>query len=45
MTQAFIEQTAYDYDMPVHEVNRIAELFPEKFYEKLEEYINNRAKQ
>jgi hypothetical protein len=44
MTQGFIEQTAHDYDMPVHEVERIAKLFPNEFYEKLEEYISDRAK-
>lgn len=44
MTQKFIEQTARDYDMPIHEVERIAKLFPNKFYEKLEEYISDRAK-
>ena len=44
MTQGFIEQTAHDYDMPVHEVERIAKLYPEQkeFYEKLEEYIRSR---
>ena len=42
MTPGFIEQTAHDYDMPVHEVQRIAKLFPDEFYEKLEEYIYNR---
>lgn len=45
MTKGFIEQTAHDYDMPVVEVERIAKLFPSQFYEKLEEYIANRAKQ
>lgn len=44
MTQGFIEQTAHDYDMPVHEVERIANQFPNQFYEKLEEYILNREK-
>lgn len=43
MTQAFIEQTAHDYDMPVHEVERIAKFFPNEFYEKLEEYVKIRA--
>ena len=43
-TQQFIEQTAHDYDMPVEEVERIANVFPDKFYEKLEEYISDRAK-
>jgi hypothetical protein len=44
MTQGFIEQTAHDYDMLVHEVERIAKLFPNEFYVKLEEYISDRAK-
>ena len=44
MNKAFIEQTAKDYDMPVHEVERIARLFPDFFYEKLEEYIAARAR-
>ncbi len=44
MSEGFIIQTAYDYDMPLHEVKRIARLFPNEFYEKLEEYISNRAK-
>jgi hypothetical protein len=44
MTQVFIEQTAKDYDMPVHEVERIAKLLPNEFYDKLEEYISDRAK-
>ena len=44
MTQGFINQTAEDYDMPVHEVERIARLFPKQFYEKLEEYITERSK-
>ena len=38
-----IRQTAHDYDIPEHEVKRIADLFPDQFYEKLEEYINDRA--
>lgn len=45
MTQGFIKQTAKDYDMPVHEVERISELYPDNFYEKLEEFISDRAKQ
>jgi hypothetical protein len=43
-TQEFIEQTAHDYDMPIHEVERIAKLFPNDFWEKLEEHISDRAK-
>jgi len=42
ISQGLIEQTAHDYDMPVHEVERIARLFPNEFYEKLEEYINSK---
>jgi hypothetical protein len=44
MTQEFIKQTAHDYDMPIHEVERIVNLFPNEFYAKLEEYISDRAK-
>ena len=44
MTQVFIKQTAKDYDMPVHEVEKIDKLFPNEFYAKLEEYISDRAK-
>jgi len=43
MDTDFIRQTAHDYDIPEHEVKRIADLFPDQFYEKLEEYINDRA--
>lgn len=42
MNKGFIEQTAHDYDMSVNEVERILKLFPNEFYEKLEEYISNR---
>lgn len=45
MSDSFLEQTARDYDMPVHEVKRIHKLFPEDFYSKLEEYIGTRSKQ
>ena len=44
MTQGFIKQTAKDYDMSVDEVERIARLFPDSFYEKLEEFIQARAR-
>jgi hypothetical protein len=44
MTEGFIHQTARDYDMPVHEVERIARLFPDQFYEKLEEFIADRSR-
>ena len=40
---SYLAQTADDYDMPYHEVERIHTLFPDEFYEKLEEYIKNRA--
>lgn len=43
MSQGFIEQTAIDYDMEISAVQRIAELYPEQFYEKLEEYIQDRT--
>lgn len=44
MSDGFIEQTAHDYDIPIHEVERIAKLYPNDFYTKLEEYISERAK-
>lgn len=44
MSQEFIEQTAEDYDISVHEVEKIIKMFPYDFYSKLEEYIINRAK-
>ena len=42
----FIKQTAYDYDMNYSAVDRIYNLYQKsgKFYEKLEEYIKDRAK-
>jgi len=43
MLNVFIEQTARDYDIPIHEVERIARLFPNDFYSKLEGYISDRA--
>lgn len=45
MNTGFIQQTAHDYDMDVHEVERIYKLFPKNFYEKLEEFISERSKQ
>jgi hypothetical protein len=41
----FIEQTAKDYDMPYSEVEFIYQKWRDKglFYQKLEEYINERA--
>ena len=44
MTQQFIEQTAEDYNIPVHEVEKIIKMYPYDFYSKLEEYLINRAK-
>lgn len=43
MEKGFIEQTARDYDMDYEEVKRISEQYPDSFYEKLEEYIKDRA--
>lgn len=42
MSESFIIQTAKDYDMPVHEVERILRLYPNEFYEKLEEWLQHR---
>lgn len=44
MTQGFIEQTAKDYDMEIYDVERIAKFYPDEFYDKLEEFISDRAK-
>jgi hypothetical protein len=38
------QNAARDYDMPVFEVARIRKLYPDRFYEKLEEFIFLRAK-
>jgi len=45
MKNGFIQQTADDYDMPYSEVERIYNKWNDKglFYEKLEEYIKERA--
>jgi hypothetical protein len=43
MTEGFLNQTAQDYDIPLHEVEKIAKYFPDEFYQKLEEYIKGRA--
>ena len=45
MKNGFIEQTANDYDMPYNEVERIYNKWRHigLFYEKLEEYIKERA--
>lgn len=40
----FIIQTANDYDMPVHEVERIIKLYPKNYYEELENFIKQRSK-
>ena len=39
----FIEATARDYDMEYCEVERIKSVYPNEFYEKLEEYIAERS--
>ena len=44
-TDSFILNTARDYDMSVEEVERIMKLYPDNYYEKLEEYIKDRANQ
>ena len=41
--QGFIEQTANDYAMPIHEVEKIYKLYPNQCYEKLEEFISERT--
>jgi hypothetical protein len=45
MKNRFIEQTANDYDMPYSEVEWIYKKWNDKglFYQKLEEYIKERA--
>ena len=42
--EAFLKQTAYDYDMDVSQVRYIYERYFEKelFYDKLEEFIKDR---
>ncbi len=39
---SFIAQTAIDYDMSYEDVERIHKLHSNNFYEKLEEFINQR---
>ena len=39
----FIIQTAKDYNMSYSEAERINKMYPNKFYQKLEEYIKDRA--
>ena len=43
MSEGFLVQTSVDYDMPLHEVRRIAKLYPNNFYEMLEDYIKTRS--
>jgi len=45
MENSFIIQTANDYDMPIHEVERIYKAYPNTFYQELENYIKQRASQ
>ena len=45
MSDNFIKQTAIDYDMLIYDVERIYNLYPNEFYQKLEEFISNRSKQ
>jgi hypothetical protein len=42
MNSNFIKQTAKDYDLPYCIVENIYKRFPDNFYDKLEEEINNR---
>jgi hypothetical protein len=37
-----IAHAAHDYDMDIEDVDRIYKLFPDEFYEKLEEFIKER---
>jgi hypothetical protein len=45
MSEGFLAQTAFDYDIPIEDVKQIAEKYPNgnEFYEKLEEYLILRA--
>jgi uncharacterized short protein YbdD (DUF466 family) len=43
MENGFISQTAQDYDMNYEDVERIKNQHPDNFYEKLEEFIKDRA--
>lgn len=43
MSESFLVQTSLDYDMPFHEVKRIARLYPKNFYEMLEDFIKERS--
>lgn len=47
MTDFFIKQTAFDYDMEFQDVKKIAEQFPndyDNFYKELENFILQRSK-
>lgn len=45
MNNNFLNQTALDYDMDLWEVERIYKLYPrDQFYDKLEEFISERAR-
>jgi hypothetical protein len=39
MSEDCLSQIATDYDVELHEVRRIADLFPDNIYQKLEELI------
>lgn len=41
--EAFLRQTAQDYDMEYEDVKYIKERYPDHFYESLEEFIKNKA--
>jgi hypothetical protein len=43
--KGIIAMTAKDYNMEYHEVERIYNLSPNEFYEKLEEFIKIRSQQ
>ena len=43
MSESFLHQTSLDYDMQLHEVRRIAKLYPNNFYEMLEDFIKTRS--
>ncbi len=42
MNNVFIAQTASDYAMTFEEVERISKLYPNNFYEKLEEIVKEK---
>jgi uncharacterized protein YqfB (UPF0267 family) len=45
MSIEFLAQTAKDYDMPLSQVKRIAEMYPDhdQFYKALEQELVNRS--